>query len=164
MKKTKKRIEFLNLVFIIIIVILISYGLYHYGFFKKSCKDAICFDEAFKKCRPARYTKIVNNNYYDYVINGKRGDNCLMKVTLKKMGSGTSLELIELFEGKSMDCKIPLTRLPVTSLETEHLLGYCHGLLKEAIYEQVIQKLYGLIVQNLGDIISDIRETMFKIQ
>lgn len=146
----------------LLIIAAIAYGLFHYGFIKKNCEqDPECFYEAAKECKPAKLVMINNGHYYDYSIKGERGDNCLIYVKLKKMAVGSPADQIRLFEGKDMNCKVPLTELEKTDFaELKGFVNYCHGTLKEAIYEQIITKMYGLIIQNMDEILKAGTETI----
>lgn len=141
--------------FLLLIIAVIIYGLFHYGFIKKNCKqDQECFYAAAKTCKPAKLDMIKNGNYYDYSVKGKRGSDCLVYVKLQKMAVGSPADQVALFEGKDMSCKIPLTELEKTSFaDLKGFVNYCHGTLKEAIYEQIITKMYGLIIQNMDEIL-----------
>ncbi len=151
----KLRSSWYRKIFYLLIIVALVYGLFHYGFIKKNCEqDQECFYKAAKECKPAKLVLIKNGHYYDYAIKGERGDNCLVYVKLKKMAIGSPVDQINLFEGKDMSCKIPLTELEKTSFaELKGFVNYCHGSLKEAIYEQIITKMYGLIIQNMEEII-----------
>ncbi|MBM3199952.1 hypothetical protein FJZ53_03355 [Candidatus Woesearchaeota archaeon] len=151
----KRRKWYIRIFYLLIIAILI-YGLFHFGYIKKNCKqDPECFYRAAKECKPAKVLITKNGHYYDYVIQGKRGSSCSVYISLKKMASGSSVDQKALFEGKDMTCKIPLSELDRTSFsDLKGFVNYCHGTLKEAIYEQIITKMYGLIIQNMDEIIS----------
>ena len=70
------------------------------------------------------------------------------------MSPGSALDLVTLFEGKDMTCKVPLSELEETDFaELKGFINHCHGSLKEAIYEQIITKMYGLIILNMEQII-----------
>lgn len=139
----------------LIIVAIIIYGLFHYGIIKKNCEqDKECFYEAAKECKPAKLLNVKNGNYYDYVIKGERGSSCLVYIKLKKTAPGLAQEQKTLFEGKDMTCKIPRGELEKTNFEElKGFIQYCHGTLREAIYEQIVTKLYGLIIQNMDEIL-----------
>ncbi len=163
MKFTKERLTkpllVKTIIFLLLLLILIG-GAYYLGYFKKDCRQSrTCFDEAFKRCQPAKIIRVVDNNYYYFAIDGARGDSCKVKVKLTKMGVGTSQELIQAMEGKEMTCYIPVTTVKDVSFDTmPDILNYCSGPLKEAIYEQIIQKMYSLIIKNLGPIVSEVKE------
>lgn len=150
----------LKTVIFVVLIVAIIWIFYSYGYFKKNCnQDRDCFDEAFKKCKPAKLTSVIDNNYYYYTIEGSRGDNCKVKIKLTKMGVGTSIELVNALEGKEMTCNIPLTNVRELTFDTmPDVLNYCTGLLKEAMYEQIISKMYALIIKNLGPIVSEVKE------
>lgn len=150
----------LKLTIVIALVAAIVIGTNHYGLLKKNCsQDKECFDEAFKKCKPAKITSVIDSNYYSYAIDGKRGGSCKVRVDLIKMGVGTSQEVVTALEGKGMTCNIPLERMRDVSFDTmPDILNYCTGPLKEAMYEQIIAKMYALIIKNLGPIVSEVKE------
>ena len=80
------------------------------------------------------------------------------------MGVGTPIELIDLFEGKSMECKIPIDKIKEIHInKMENVINYCTGPLKESIYELIIKKLYGLVVQNIGEILKEVDKELFKV-
>ena len=166
MKLSKKELDpkrswYKKILYLLIITALI-YGLFHYGIIKKNCEQTEeCFYQAAEKCKPAKLLTAKNGNYYDYVIKGKRGNDCLINVKLKRMSPGSPLDQKELFEGKDMVCKIPRSELKETSFtELKGFISHCHGELKEAIYEQIITKMYGLIIQNMEEIISSGTESI----
>ena len=70
------------------------------------------------------------------------------------MAVGTALDQKALFEGKDMTCKIPLNEVKqINFADLKGFVKYCHGSLKEAIYEQIIAKMYGLVIKNLDEIL-----------
>jgi len=145
-----------KLLLLCLIVVAVAYGLFYFGIIKKNCgQNSDCFYDAAKTCEPAKFITSKNGNYYEYIIKGERGDDCLMHVQLKKVVEGAPLEQKALFEGKEMECRVPLNELKQTSFsELNGFINHCHGSLKEAIYEQIITKMYGLIIQNMEDIIA----------
>ncbi len=163
MRFTKERLKkpfILKTVTFLSLLIIVLGIAYYYGYFKKNCyQDRSCFDDAFKNCKPSKLISVVDNNYYYYAIDGKRGGDCRVRIQLMKMGVGTSEELINSLEGKSMKCNIPLSKTNSVSFDTmPDVLNYCSGPLKEAIYEQIIAKMYSLIISNLGPIVKEAKE------
>jgi hypothetical protein len=148
-----------TIIFLILVAILLG-GAYYYGYFKKNCnQDRACFDTAFKSCNPAKIVKILDNNYYYYAIDGTRGENCRVRIQLTKMGVGTSQDLVLALEGKGMTCNIPMNKVKEVSFDAmPDVLNFCSGPLKEAIYEQIIGKMYSLIIKNLGPIVSEVKD------
>lgn len=145
----------------ITILVIITFFAFYFGLLKKTCMTPECFEESLQKCTPAKYLKLQNLNYYKFSIMGKRGDSCRVNVELVKMAEGTALDKRAMFEGKGMVCRVPTDSLAkVKSDNVEGILNYCSGPLKEAMYELIIQKLYTIVIANLGDIIGEIQATI----
>ncbi len=163
-KRGAKNISISKL-FIIIIIIAIAIWLFFFSnVIKKNCATIECFNEQAVRCKATKFTGIVDNNVFKYTIKGSKGDSCLVKIELDKMGIGTPIELIELFEGKSMECKIPKDKIKDISInKMENVINYCTGPLKESIYELIIKKLYGLVVQNIGEILKEADKSLFGL-
>lgn len=151
---------------ILLVICLLVLSLFYTGVIKKDCgRDEDCFNQALKSCHAAKFMSIRNNNAYLHSIKGKAGDNCVILIKMEHMAAGTDLELIELLEGKSMVCRVPKEDLNVEDMEDiDNLVHYCTGPLKEGMYELIIQKLYGLIVQNMGDVINEMKDTLLKVE
>ena len=134
---------------------LIVYGLFHYGIIKKDCgQDEQCIYQAARECSPAKAILSKSGNFYEYYVRGERGDNCRIYIKLVKMAPGSPAGQQALFEGKDMTCDVPKEEVTAEGIdEMKNFINHCHGTLKEAIYEQIITKMYGLIIQNLEDII-----------
>ncbi len=162
-KKEVSEFRFNWKVFAIIISILVvlSFLAFYLGIIKKTCETEDCFSQSLQSCSMTQYLKLQNMNYYRYTIEGKRGDDCLIQVKLVKMAVGTPEDKIKLFEGKSMTCRIPKDKLStLKSDNVEGMLNYCTGPLKEAMYQLIIEKLYTLIVSNMGDIVGKLEDVL----
>ena len=134
---------------------------YQLGAFKKNCADDQCFLDALKECKYAKEISIRNLNYYRYTINGKDNGNCKVEVTLVKMALGTAPEKISKFEGKGMKCELPRTEInQMQALNFDSMLNYCTGPLKESMNELMIEKLYTVIIKNMGAIIGAVEDTI----
>lgn len=144
---------------ILIIAVILSWQL---GLFKKNCKEDInCFSEALQNCRQAKYLHLQDYNYYTYTIKGSEKGNCVILVNLDKMAEGTAIQLVERFEGKSMACKLPKEIINETTVNIiQSHISYCSGPLKEAVYESIIEKLYGIVLNNIGDIVIEARDVL----
>ena len=60
-----------------------------------------------------------------------------------------------------MVCKFDVGQLREEDVtEIKDILGYCSGPLKESMYEIMIQKLYNVVAQNMGGIISEIQGSL----
>ncbi len=146
-KKEKGVIKFLP-IFIIILFVLALFFLY----FEYDCKDNIsCYNNHLEDCKKAKLNTMEDGSNFLYKIQGKEKDTCKVKVTLLDMPQETDQDTINLFKGKSMICNLERG----TTFNTE-ILPYCTGPLKESIYELTISKMYNILAQSLGDIISEI--------
>lgn len=153
---------------VILIIAIIGIAIWFFFFsnlIKKECSTIECFNEQAIKCRSAKFTGIIDNNVFKYTIKGSKGNSCLIDIKLERMGIGTPIELINLFEGKSMECRIPKDKISQVSInQMKDVINYCNGPLKESIYELIIKKLYGLVVQNIGDILNKVDKELFELK
>ena len=138
---------------IIAIVGLFILGLFYYIFVGKTCNDEACFDKAARECRPASYVKNNNGNIFKYEISYSLGNNCNLDINVEEIGSNTPEDIARLFEGKNMRCSIPKEVFNSEFLKLSSALDYCHGTLKEAMYELMLQRLYDLAVNQMGDVV-----------
>jgi len=124
--------------------------------YEKDCRtDMSCFNDAMELCVPANVISEEEGNIFEYKIRGKEERSCLTTITINQVNSASGQEVIDLFEGKSMTCLVPKgTRVG----ETNDVLDYCSGPLKESMYELIIQKMYTVVIQNLGETISELSE------
>ena len=111
-----------------------------------------CFNRAFYECTKAKVIAYDNDNTFEYKIIEKRGDYCLVDIQILEVNPEVDQATQESFLNKDMTCL-----LPIEEGFTTDKLNYCEGPLKEAIYELTIQKMYRLLAQNLGDIISQMK-------
>lgn len=158
MKEEKKR-EFYRysaVLFGVILVVLILLYIYlpkNCGYNKK------CLDSSFKNCVKANAFLVVNSNTYLYEIKGSWKDYC--RVNIKVMDvAGSDLETKEKLEGKGMLCRIPKVNTNVTIDNVNNLLDYCTGSLKESMLELIIQRLYEVIVSNIGKISVEMQNSL----
>ncbi|MFH0751975.1 MAG: hypothetical protein V1914_00055 [archaeon] len=163
-KRPKKEYRRLDWKFWLIVTILISgaiYLSYHFGAFKKTCDDNACFKEALENCAYAKFLTTKNLNYYLYTIKGPTNGACEVDFELKKMAIGTTTEKIKQFEGKWMTCYLPKSEIAkMETVDFEGVLNYCSGPLKEAMYELIIEKLYTIIIKNMGAVIGAVEDTL----
>jgi hypothetical protein len=156
MRYIEKRVLIIPLLFVLLILAIIFF-LYN----KQECTDKDCFNQNLQKCKPSYLFSLEENNLYSYTIFRSFGSYCKIEIKLERMAAGTSKEFIDLLEGKSMTCKIPkdsLFNLKIDKIDT--LLTYCSGPLKEALYEVIIKKLYGSIIQQMGTIMEEINKVI----
>jgi len=146
---------------IISIMIIILFFAYFFGIVKKTCADESCFNDALQKCSMAKYLSLQNYNYYRYTIEGSKGGYCEVRIELVKMALGTPQDKLALFEGKGMTCRVP--KAEITKMQggnVEGILKYCSGPLKEAMYQTIIEKLYTLIISNMGEILGEMEDVL----
>ena len=128
---------------------------------KTNCDyDLTCFNEAALQCKPALVNIIQEGNTFEYTVDGIEDDNCILSITVTEVNKETSEETIAALEGKSMKCSIPLETNIIEIQENSDIMTYCTGPLKEAMYEIIIQRMYGVIAQNMGSIISEAKEAL----
>lgn len=156
-----KKIGFATLV--LIISFILSWQL---GLFRKNCDDnRECFNEALAICKQAKFYQLKDYNYYSYKIEGTKKGKCSIYIKIEKMAEGASIGNIEKFEGKGMSCQLPLEMLNATTIENVNgLLFYCSGPLKEAVYEVIIEKLYGIVLNNIGDVVVEMRDVLKEVK
>ena len=122
--------------------------------YETNCQDSEeCFNRAFFSCTKAKVIAEQNENIFKYTILEKKDDNCLVNVELIEVSSKLDDLTKQRFQDRSMNCLLPISE----GFTTDNL-NLCEGPLKEAIYEVTIQKMYNLLAQNLGDIISQMRQ------
>jgi len=165
MKRVKRGVDisYSKLAIYVVIIVIAVWFLFFSGIFKKNCKqDVECFEERVVECKPTKYINIHNNNIYDYKVIKKSKGNCVIDIKLRRMAIGTDIKLVEKLEGKSMKCYVPIENLRYLKLnEMENLLNFCTGQLKEEIYEIMMEKMYGLLIRNLGGIEEEIKKKVF---
>ena len=148
-KKRQEYSIFIPLFLIFIFGILVVYMSY-----EKDCEyDSICFEKAFEFCDKAKYLNEEEGNLFQYNIVGKKGSDCEVEVTILEVSSEADQDTKDLFSGKSMTCYIPENQA-----FTVDTLTLCTGPLKESMYELIIQKMYSILAQNLGDLIFQLQE------
>lgn len=138
---SKKKV--IILVVVAILLVVLAYFLF---FYKQSCHDGGCFSNAMLKCEKVSYLSDVEDAAWMYNIKGKKKGECVINVELLQAKQG-DLEL-EKIQGLDMDCYLILgyTGSPQADL------SLCHGLLKEALQEKLIEKMHAYIISNLGKI------------
>ncbi len=147
----KKKVIILGIILILIALIFLS------TMPKKCNTNYDCFRQAELKCSKAKVT-ISENNTYSYEILGKNKNNCLIEITLLKLSENEIVELKNNLEGRKMNCVITKEILKDKSVkDLENINNYCTGPLKEAILEITINKMYEIIVKNIGPLASELR-------
>lgn len=124
----------------------------------KNCKsDDNCFNKATQKCSLAKVKTFNNDNLYNYKIIGKKSDNCIIEVTLVSLSESQTKDLREALNERSMTCSIPKELFQNKTIkDIDNLNDYCTGPLKEAILEITIDKMYELIVKDIGSLSTEL--------
>ena len=150
----RKVITLIVIITIIILIFLLT--------IPKNCKtDEECFNLKASKCSKAKVTIEKELDIYNFEILGKKADNCIIEVTLIKVSETKELELKQALEGKSMRCTISQETLKEQSIkEIDNLNEYCTGQLKEAIIQLNLDKLYEIVVKNIGSLATDFRHLL----
>ena len=143
---------------IVFIIILFVIFLGWFFVYKKTCDSDECFNDALAECKPTKFYGYRNNNLYLYKIS-RSLDKCRLYIKVERMAIGTEPDLIRLLEGNSMKCKIP-KGVEITLDEMENLLDYCHGTLKEGLYQIMLERLYALVVSDMSGIIKEAEKVM----
>ena len=112
-----------------------------------------CFDNALENCNRAVYLSEEENTLLEYKIKGYNNEDCVIDIKVVEVSLEAENNIHELFQGKYMTCHI--NEVETFTLGT---LTNCTGDLKEAMYELIIQKMYNLLAQNLGDLIYDLQQ------
>lgn len=144
------RKELMIVIFLILVVLVVA-G--HFLFFYRiDCLNEECFSKAIINCDRATFVRDTNETINYYTIQGSGNEGCEINVKLLQIKKGTAE--LSVLEGQEMTCYTPKNTLVLP--ETD--LNNCHGLLKEAIQELVIQRMHKQIVENLGQINQDINK------
>jgi hypothetical protein len=151
-KKQNKDEGLQGLILAIFVILIISSAVI--ANHETDCKDDLnCFNRAFLTCSKAKVTGYENNNLFEYKILNQEDTDCIVEINLKEVNQQLDQDTKEKFQGKSMTCSLPIA----DGFSTDEL-NLCQGPLKETIYELTIQKMYNLLAQNLGEIISEMRQ------
>tara|TARA_Y100000310_G_scaffold303691_1_gene342235 strand:- start:673 stop:1110 length:438 start_codon:yes stop_codon:yes gene_type:complete len=137
----KKRVIFVGIIIIVLIV-----ALYFTFFYTRKCFDEQCFNSALSGCKRFSYVNDQQDSTWFYKIKWKSGNSCKVNVKLLKIKEGTT-DLIKL-DGKDMTCDLPFGKVVVPQDD----LKICHGLLKEEMQDIIITRLHNYVVDNLGEI------------
>ncbi|MFH0831508.1 MAG: hypothetical protein V1886_01415 [archaeon] len=139
-----------NAVILAAILIFLLIAVYLNFFYSRKCADESCFNSALSQCKKARFLNIQADSSWLYSIKGQKAGNCIVDVK----NIDVKIAEAELLKGKSMICSLP--KGVVVSPESE--LGNCHGLLKESLQDIILERLHTYIVQNIGQIASELEK------
>ncbi len=144
---------------VLIVLVIMLFTLFYINLPKNCEKDyENCFSDNVSKCSKSKVLASKDDNLYRYEVVARKQDSCIVKVSLAKVSETQSLDLKKALEGKSMLCSLPMSLINTKDINSiENLNDYCTGQLKEAILEITLQKLYDVVVQNIGPVASEIR-------
>lgn len=130
--------------FLVILLLFVISTAYFNFFYTKTCKDKNCFDSSLAKCKKATFTNAQEEATWQYTIQGKKGNKCIVNVKSIAMAEKEG----KAARGKTMLCSLPrgVVMNPISNLDE------CHGLLKEALQDIIIEKLHVYIVKNIGSL------------
>lgn len=132
----------ISLIIVIILALLLN-SFFGQG---KKCAEQECFDSLMSQCNYGSYINEEEQASWKYEIQGKNGEECVVKVTLLQAKEG-DLELRD-FERHTMECSFEFGKVS----QPEEDLSACHGRLKEDLQELLIKKLHSYILENLDQI------------
>ena len=141
-----------KILLIIAVAIVLLLSLYMTFFSSKTCENEDCFYSSLARCEKAVFTDLQEEASWVYKIQGVKNSNCEVYVRNTEI----LIEEDKRLEGKEMVCSIEKgLAIPPTSV-----LDNCHGILKEAMQDLIIEKLHVYIVQNIGKISSEITQPL----
>ena len=122
--------------------------------------DETCFNELAAQCQKARVNLQREGNTFEYTVLGdKKEDKCEVNIKILDLNQEYDEETKTLLENKEMICMIPKEELSRLT-ETEAVIDYCSGPLKEALYELIIKRIYGALAENLGPTIKKVEPAL----
>lgn len=152
-KKPLPKIWRFILVLIIILVIIM------YFYYPKDCDDRECFIKKAQTCSKANVIEYKEGNEFIYEIKEKQRGDCLVYIKMNKMRENTDYNLVKILEGKDMLCKIPLEEFKLNPLaDTKDIIDKCSGSLKEGLQQLTIERLYGVVVSNMGSVNKELQK------
>lgn len=161
LKPQNPKVKRLKIIVSFIAIIIVLALIYFSGIIPSKCPTDECFQKAFSQCTPVSHLLLKNNNLYEYRIYRSLFSNCNFKITMQKSAPGTDLDIKTLLEGKSMKCSIPKSLTATTSLDNlDNMLDYCTGELKEGMYQVILNRMYGLIVLQMKDVVSEAKNAL----
>lgn len=142
-----RKVKTVLLIVIASLVLIAGLGLLYINFVHtEKCETFECFQKNMDVCSRAEYVNEEPDASWRYTITGFGLTSCNVNVELLQAKKG---ELgIEELSGLSMDCEYQKG----FSGYPEGDLGKCHGILKEALQEKIIEKLHKYVLENLGKI------------
>lgn len=139
----KRNVLIISIVIIALFILVLVYLTF---IAEENCQTFECFQENMRECKKATYVNDGKEATWNYVIDGKEGENCAVNVELLQAKKG-DID-IQNIEGYDMTCYYPLG----IGNYPEKDLSKCHGRLKEELQTLMIRKLHSVIIENIGEI------------
>jgi len=138
----------------IVLVILIGVAVYFTFFFSYTCDDLSCYQAHQRECAKTSFINDEKDITWEYFIKGKDSGRCVVNVKVLRVKKGDVSN--EKLEGKNMDCYLPME----SSSAPESDISRCHGVLKEEMQNIIIQKLHSYVLENIGQISSELEKAI----
>lgn len=141
------------IIFFVIILVLIG-AFYFTFFFTYSCDNMACFQAHQRECSRTKFINDQQTTTWEYKIKGETNKACEIEVEVLKVKQGNAQS--KRLEGKMMVCYLSLgdDSLPETDINN------CNGILKEELQEIIIEKLHLYVVENIGEISSELTQAV----
>ncbi len=135
-----------------LVVLLVA--VYFTFFFYYRCDDLGCYRGHQEKCARTKFLNEDADALWQYRIDGKKSGQCVVNVEIVRLKEGTIDKSV--LEGKSMNCYLELESI----VNPEQDLSLCHGALKEEMQNLIIQKLHKYVLENVGNISSELNKAV----
>ena len=161
-KRLKKRLQILAALVIALLVLIVLMN-------ARNCEsNEECFNRYASKCSRATANVVAQDNVFLYEVQGKKTEegvkNCIVKVTLVRLEESATPNLKKALEGRGMLCHVPRTLLAETPLShIENINDYCTGPLKEVLLQISLEKLYDVVVKNIGPLSLQYSQSLSEI-
>ena len=143
---------------LIYLVVILAALIIFYMYSSQNCgTDTACFNKNTASCKLSKLTMDSQGSTLLYEIRGSSGNSCIVNVKMLKLAEGTPIDVTSKLEGKSMVCKIDRGFNTELLEKLDKTLNSCTGPLKESMLELIIEKMYALIIQNMGKITIDLQ-------
>ncbi len=142
--------KLLWVVFLVLALVALGVALRYTFLYSSECATAECFFNNLKVCSKASFINDGTDATWSYKIIGPAPEGCEIDVTLlQSKSAGRDLAVLN---GKSMTCTLAsgIADYPEKNLDK------CHGLLKEEMQSILIRKLHTYIIDNLGEVKSEL--------
>ena len=139
------------LILIVMVVGVISMYIYFNYYIPKPCNNIECYKAALLDCKKVWVINEEDEYVWRYeILNEGNQNNCNVEVILLKMKDSTIN--VEDLEGKSMICRVE----KFGDILPEKDMIRCSGKLKEGLQEIIIDRIHNYLLQNLGEINSEL--------